>query len=48
MIKPKNQIVRTLKNRVLTIHRDGNWIQKIDLPSGRIELSIDEERVYTE
>lgn len=48
VIKAKNQIIRKIKNRILTIYRDGNWVHKIDLLEGKVSLSIGEEMVYDE
>ena len=38
--------VKILKNRVLIIYKDGNWVQKFDLPKGKIGLSIDKKVIY--
>lgn len=47
-IKSQNQIVKVLTNRVLTIYKDGNWVQKVELPEGKIGLGIGKEMVYSE
>ena len=48
VIKPKNQIIRKLNNRVLVIYKDGVWVQKLEPPEGKIGLSIGENVVYDE
>lgn len=47
-IKAKSQMFKTIKNRVLTIYKDNNWVQKIDLPNGKIKLGIGDKIVYSQ
>ena len=48
VIKAKKLKSIILKNRVLTIYKENDWIQKIDLPEGKVRLDINNQTVYSE
>jgi len=48
ILKAKKLKSVILKNRVLTIYKENDWTQKIDLPEGKLRLDVNNQTVYSE